>query len=246
MLLEHFRIGNDDDRNDIDKSVCRIENRSGVSLHNFGSRTRAKIGEYALLQRDLHMQDALIVLADHCFSFHTRFAEFLIEEEQKFADILRNHEQADYVRASLNLSASMSTWTLKQLHALKKRLKVQLRVIDSTISATDALTMIRLARASHSDSNTMKAITILTMVFLPATFVCSLFSTGFFDFGADDDDGHFGSRKMHVAGQFWIYFAVTVPLTVVVLGICAAWLKWSARRGDENDGKPQRQGGKFE
>lgn len=93
--------------------------------------------------------------------------------------------------------------------------------------------MIRLARASASDSNTMKAITILTMVFLPATFVCSLFSTGFFAFGKDNDSSS-GHQHIHVAGQFWIYFAVTIPLTVVVLGICAAWLVWSGRRVDEN------------
>lgn len=103
--------------------------------------------------------------------------------------------------------------------------------------------MIRLARASASDSNTMKAITILTMVFLPATFVCSLFSTGFFDFGNDGGSGGTttsgssgggGQQHIRVAGQFWIYFAVTIPLTVVVLGICAAWLVWSGRRADEN------------
>jgi hypothetical protein len=130
MLLEHMRIANEDDRNDIDQSVCRIENRSGVSLHNFGSRTRAKIGEYALLQRELHMQDALIVMADHCFSFHTRFAGFVVEEERKLTGVVGEREQADRVRALLKLNASMSTWTLEQLHALKKRLKVQLRVVS--------------------------------------------------------------------------------------------------------------------
>lgn len=145
-LLEHFRISNDDDRNDIDNSVCRIENRSGVSLHNFGSRTRAKIGEYALLQRELHMQDALIIMADHCFSFCARVFEFVITEEEKFAELLSRRrakeargtatsaaqgEQADFVRASLRLNASMSTWTLEQLRALEKRLKVQLRVVSS-------------------------------------------------------------------------------------------------------------------
>jgi Mg2+ and Co2+ transporter CorA len=102
--------------------------------------------------------------------------------------------------------------------------------------------MIRLARASRSDSNTMKAITILTMVFLPATFVCSLFSMGFFDFTAattDEDDSNLGPphhRTMRVAGQFWIYFAVAVPLTILVLGMCAAWLQWSARQEEDGGG----------
>jgi hypothetical protein len=149
-MLEHFRISNDDDRNDIDNTVCRIENRSGVSLHNFGSRTRAKIGEYALLQRELHMQDALIVMADHCFSFCASFAEFVVIEEAKFARMLELRHarqslkglpidgsgEADYVRASLTLNASMATWTLEQLRALEKRLKVQLRVVSGCHPST--------------------------------------------------------------------------------------------------------------
>lgn len=138
MLLEHFRITNDEDRDHIDQAVCRIENRSGVSLHTFGSRMRAKIGEYALLQRELHMQDALIVMAEHCFSFHAQFAEFVIEEERKFSERWISGKGATagagqaYVPANLGLNASMSTWTLKQLHALEKRLKVQLRVVRTT------------------------------------------------------------------------------------------------------------------
>jgi Mg2+ and Co2+ transporter CorA len=73
----------------------------------------------------------------------------------------------------------------------------------------------------------MKAITVLTMVFLPATFVCSLFSMGFFDFETSPS-----VFDLKVANQFWIYFAVAIPLTVLVLGICVAWLKWSGRYSD--------------
>lgn len=89
----------------------------------------------------------------------------------------------------------------------------------------------------------MKAITVLTMVFLPATFVCSLFGMGFFDFGFGSEssavspasgltsnDG--SGTQIKVAQQFWVYFAVTVPLTVVVLGICVAWLRWGGGDGE--------------
>jgi hypothetical protein len=69
------------------------------------------------------------------------------------------------------------------------------------------------------------------MVFLPATFVSSLFSMGFFDFEQNTDVP--ADSRLRVGGQFWIYFAVVIPLTMLVLGICFAWLQWSNRHGDD-------------
>ena len=79
----------------------------------------------------------------------------------------------------------------------------------------------------------MKAITLLTMAFLPATFVATIFSMGFFEFQKDGT-----ASELRVAPQVWMYVAVTVPLTIVVLCACALWLKWNERRlaAEENGG----------
>jgi len=73
----------------------------------------------------------------------------------------------------------------------------------------------------------MKAITLLTMAFLPATFVATVFSMGFFEFSSDADGSGAGVGLV-VSPKLWVYFAITVPLTMFVLGICAIWLKWNA------------------
>ncbi|OTB05610.1 hypothetical protein M426DRAFT_10358 [Hypoxylon sp. CI-4A] len=67
---------------------------------------------------------------------------------------------------------------------------------------------------ASTDSQIMKSIALLTMLFLPATFVATLFSTTFFSF---DEDGWLFSKA------FWIYWAVVIPLTIVVL---LAWWLW--------------------
>ncbi|KAH9209909.1 hypothetical protein DL95DRAFT_413483 [Leptodontidium sp. 2 PMI_412] len=67
---------------------------------------------------------------------------------------------------------------------------------------------------ASTDSQIMKSITLLTMIFLPATFVSALFSTTFFSFTED------GWQFSH---SFWIYWVVVVPLTVAVL---VAWWWW--------------------
>lgn len=61
----------------------------------------------------------------------------------------------------------------------------------------------------------MKTLAVVTMVFLPGTAVASVFSMPFFNWQDE-------SVLLNV-DNFWIYWAVTVPLTVVTL---VAWTLW--------------------
>ena len=77
----------------------------------------------------------------------------------------------------------------------------------------------RIAAATLSDSRSMKTIAILTMVLLPGTAVASLFSMNLFDWSATNG-GQITNKWL------WIYFAVTVPLTGIILG---SWWYWNRR-----------------
>jgi Mg2+ and Co2+ transporter CorA len=78
----------------------------------------------------------------------------------------------------------------------------------------------------------MKAITLLTMAFLPATFVATIFSMGFFDYSLNGRN----EMELKVAPQVWMYVVVTVPLTLLVLGVCALWLRWNDKKfGGDKD-----------
>lgn len=61
----------------------------------------------------------------------------------------------------------------------------------------------------------MQTLAVLTMLFLPATAVASLFSTPFFVVVAT------GLKSQHF-GLFW---AVTVPVTIVVMDLWVAFLR---------------------
>ncbi|PHH72072.1 hypothetical protein CDD80_4798 [Ophiocordyceps camponoti-rufipedis] len=67
---------------------------------------------------------------------------------------------------------------------------------------------------ASQDSAVTKTIAVLTMTFLPASFVASLFGTTFFS-SADD-------KKLAVSSKFWTYWVVAVPSTLLVL--LAWWL----------------------
>ncbi|KFY34265.1 hypothetical protein V494_06920 [Pseudogymnoascus sp. VKM F-4513 (FW-928)] len=65
------------------------------------------------------------------------------------------------------------------------------------------------------DNRIMKSITILAMVFIPATFVAGLFSTTFFSF--EENNGWGFSSK------FWVYWVVVIPLTAAII---SGWWLW--------------------
>ena len=69
----------------------------------------------------------------------------------------------------------------------------------------------------------MKMIAILEIVFLPGTFVATLFSIDMFDWGVSDNRE---SSSLTVSRSMWIYWVITVPLTSVTFLV---WILWSRR-----------------
>ncbi|WPG98670.1 Hypothetical protein R9X50_00146300 [Acrodontium crateriforme] len=77
----------------------------------------------------------------------------------------------------------------------------------------------RIAEATLSESASMKAIAVMTMIFLPGTAVASFFSMAMFDWNAND-----GSEL--ASKWLWIYFVIAIPLTGLVLMV---WWVFSKR-----------------
>ncbi|PVI01045.1 hypothetical protein DM02DRAFT_654943 [Periconia macrospinosa] len=78
-----------------------------------------------------------------------------------------------------------------------------------------------LAKESKRDSTSMKAIAAVTMFFLPGTAVATLFAMPLFKW-----DSETGSV---VNNHLWIYWAVTVPLTLLTFIVWRTW-NWGASR----------------
>lgn len=69
---------------------------------------------------------------------------------------------------------------------------------------------------SHQYGADMRLIAIVTLVFLPGTFVATLFSTSFWDFSPSNEGAM-------VSKWVWLYLVVTAILTTGVVG---AWMRW--------------------
>ncbi|KAH6677278.1 hypothetical protein B0J14DRAFT_651165 [Halenospora varia] len=72
-----------------------------------------------------------------------------------------------------------------------------------------AQTSIKIAYENKRDSSAMKTLAVLALVFLPGTFVATLHSSPFFDFKPL-------ALGAIVSPQFWIYWAISIPLTIIV------------------------------
>ncbi|KAF2684154.1 hypothetical protein K458DRAFT_404445 [Lentithecium fluviatile CBS 122367] len=82
-----------------------------------------------------------------------------------------------------------------------------------------------LEQQTSADCAAMVTIAVMTMFFLPATFISSLFSTGFFVFD--------GAGRLGVSDVVWIYPAVNVPLTITVFAVWLVWNKVKPNNMDE-------------
>ena len=98
----------------------------------------------------------------------------------------------------------------------------------SAITQSNAEYTAALAVDGKRDSIAMKTISILGIVYLPGTFVATLFSINVFDWGGADGKE---SSSLTVAPSIWIYFAIAVPLTVVTF---LGWILWSKRENQKS------------
>ncbi|KAF3765415.1 hypothetical protein M406DRAFT_67859 [Cryphonectria parasitica EP155] len=126
-------------------------------------------------------------------------------------------EPLEYLKA-------FSETCLEVTETSEARMHLQLNIDDGQTSA-------RLAVSAGKDSTSMKIIALITAAYLPGTFVATLFSMGMFNWKANDGSG---SSSSSISPDFWIYWAVTVPLTIVTLVGWAIWWKFEEYRYDRD------------
>jgi hypothetical protein len=91
----------------------------------------------------------------------------------------------------------------------------------------------KIAAASSRDSAAMKTLAFLTTLFLPGTFIATIFSTGMFDWKVGSDDKDSGDSRV-VSKLFWVYWAFTVPLTTLVGVGWRVWWSWEKKHFDDD------------
>jgi len=147
-----------------------------------------------------------------------------VEQQLRYSDQVRKDLEMMPRRID-NQSKAMSNYIIRE----DNRLNIQIAKSSQRIAEqarTDNMLNLRLAKATarvaeetRQDSSAMKTLALVTLTFLPATAIASIFSMqGMFNWLPTPDQPQLASPYLYV------YFVVTIPVTLIVY---VAWLWWT-------------------
>ncbi|KAI0892849.1 hypothetical protein F4806DRAFT_499678 [Annulohypoxylon nitens] len=172
-------------------------------LKNAGnSRQKGTHGcDFGQLSRNLHQARMDLVELDRRSQFEKIVLDAFQTDLKDYTDL---NQQVNSLRTS-------SARQRSSIESLPKTIESQRSLLYSLIARRDATLQYRLAKETSRDSKAMKTLAIITIIFLPGTFVSTLFgSDGMIHF----QDGQKG----------WIYAVVVIPVTFVLM---IAWIIWN-------------------
>lgn len=222
-----------------------IQQRTGMD--RFNSLRSATIGgesrkTYAEERKEMDLDAVMLRLT--CLSDWVAAQRGFVSIQERVSDVVHQMLQPTIDGDTLDMFRERLAFVKQSLLAaeqkcvyLERSITAQVQTIYSLIaqkenrlnhSATRASCQIasdsrRIAILTRRDSTDMRIIAAVTLIFLPGTFVATVFSTGLFDWGhgdptpagSDDDDKSGGGRM--VSRYIWVYFMLTGALTAVVL-----------------------------
>ncbi|CZR58383.1 uncharacterized protein PAC_08275 [Phialocephala subalpina] len=181
---------------------------------------KTHIDDISMASRKMGQLQDDISLEIHHLEPVEAFLQHILDTESENEDLI---EGAKLLESSLiRIKQRLRFWG--------ERAEVQQKVLFNLLTHQDAVSnfelsqaTMKLGEATKRDSSSMKTIAIMTMAFLPGTFLSTLFTLPQLQWKHDRDG--------IVQGQFWIYWAFALPATVLVFVVWASALKWKQIRG---------------
>lgn len=152
----------------------------------------------------------------------------ILGQHEWFSDAGRSYVDVDPIvsrrtRQHLRFQIQMMQSLRARSKANEARLRNEIDLAFNTIAQYDSKTMVRISEAVKNDSTAMKTIAVLTLTFLPATFVSAVFSMTFFNFSPGNG---VHPEAWVVSEKIWIYWVISLPLTIVTI---LSWFTWQRK-----------------
>ncbi|MCJ1246450.1 hypothetical protein MMC30_003657 [Trapelia coarctata] len=187
---------------------------------------KASSGEYNSIHEELVQAHASLTndlsrfvedLGLRCKQGLDLFYQSALENPLNTDDQINTSEAA--LRSYLDHWQLTANVALQQRDQQLARANRQLQVLYNPTQQRVAEEQRLVAQETKRDSNAMKSIALLTMIFLPSTALATIFSMSSF-FTLDTE-----SSRLLVSSDFWIFWAIAIPLTALVIIIWTLWIQ---------------------
>ncbi|KAH8592626.1 hypothetical protein B0O99DRAFT_653773 [Bisporella sp. PMI_857] len=139
-------------------------------------------------------------------------------EKQKAVEIVDELHAYDVF---LNGHLSSVALLEKRVQEILNLLRVALNLKNQATTVTINRGIWNLTKDTVDDSATVRLVTIVTLIYLPASFVASFLGMNLFSFQTAEGAG------FQISGKFWIFALLAVPLTLITVGL---WIFMSRKR----------------
>lgn len=231
---------NDQDRVPCEDDFYAEEQRTGIS------NMPNPINHASVWAWNLQDFKDVTTKANRCLTnmvFLERRFRFTTELTRRFVSLLaelRNDEQVrkivyeDHLRQRLLNRMWQLEAYVHQTECVQKRMDNLNTVLYTALSQIDSKNQSKLARinlqiaqAVRSETIPMRTIAYVTLAFLPGALIAAIFGMNFFQFDAS-------TKELVIAKTFWHYWAVTIPVTLVVIACWNVWNYHEKRKGPDD------------
>ncbi|OCL02180.1 hypothetical protein AOQ84DRAFT_443530 [Glonium stellatum] len=181
----------------------------------------------ALLPRLQHLQDKVLQVSARLKATKATLSTLKEVNGSSFASSSDKHGMESF-GSEIKIYETQVTGHLTSLELMQKRSQETLTMLGVALNLRIQATalginnnMLNLAQDTVDDSATVRVITIVTLVYLPASFAASLLGTNLFVFQTME------GSSFQVSGKFWVFFVIAIPLTVLTVG---GWFIYTCKR----------------
>ena len=136
----------------------------------------------------------------------------------------------DALLTEIKSQIQAADWVFTKIDGLVQNTNLSINRTDQRRNMEIADSSYTISVESKRDNLSMMTIAAITMVFLPGTFVASFFAMPVLDW--EPVKGH------HVVNsRFWIYWVVTVPLTIATILFWWVWFSYRRPKGTSSSGQ---------
>jgi Mg2+ and Co2+ transporter CorA len=197
-----------------------LESRLGVTRDG----DSLKLGGYAEVDHDFTLLNADLAglakkLADTELSASTILEH--AKAVQRLVKICEEYEEVNTPGQSQSAGRLVSEQN-EEIQSTIIRAELYLRNMKMAQDVLQSLSAVLYNRINKQDTDSMKTIAVVTLVFLPATFVSAIFSTGIFNFHVSEP-----SNQPRVISKYgWVYLLACLLSTTFTLVSWVCWYRW--------------------